>query len=101
MVQKHWGEHTPVVQKRPGVFVPPYVQAAAKDVEMTSYALLSYVEQKKITEALPIVKWLLTQRNPTGGFVSTQVLLIYYCFKKVDSLIDYPGNMLAGAIIIL
>jgi len=77
--KRHWGDSVPLAQKKKGVFNPPYVQASAKDIEMTSYALLAYAKQKKINEALPIVKWIISQRNPTGGFASTQVQhFIYY-----------------------
>lgn len=72
---KYWGQSNPVPRK-PEDFNPPYVQAPAIDVEMTSYALLTYVAQNKISEAVPVVKWLLTQRNPKGGFVTTQVGLL-------------------------
>lgn len=71
--QKYWGVATAQVNKRPGVFGKQYMKGTASDVEMTSYALLTYVDQNKIAEALPVVKWLLTQRNRNGGFYSTQV----------------------------
>jgi len=96
--QKYWGQLDQVIQRRPGDFNPPYVQAPAIDVEMTSYALLTYVEQRRMSEALPVVKWLLTQRNPEGGFVSTQVYgappFIYYTSikKLILSLCGFYGS---------
>lgn len=39
---------------------------------MTAYALLAYLEAGKFTEAIPIMKWLIGQRNDKGGFQSTQ-----------------------------
>jgi CD109 antigen len=44
----------------------------AVDVEMTGYALLTYVRRKQIAPAGPISKWIISQRNPWGGFRSTQ-----------------------------
>lgn len=41
-------------------------------VEVTSYALLTYLERGLVQDALPIMRWLVTQRNSQGGFASTQ-----------------------------
>lgn len=42
-------------------------------VEMTSYALMTYLERGLVKDCLPILKWLVSQRNSKGGFESTQV----------------------------
>nr|BAR45594.1 thioester-containing protein 1 [Niponia nodulosa] len=42
------------------------------DIEMTAYVLQSYLERGRITDAIPIMRWLITQRNENGGFSSTQ-----------------------------
>ena len=52
----------------------------AQAIETTSYALLAYLELQNVNSGLPLVKWLVQQRNPHGGFVSTQV-----CRKQVIS----------------
>lgn len=39
---------------------------------MTSYALLAILQAGLYSNALPIVKWLINQRNEMGGFQSTQ-----------------------------
>jgi len=49
-----------------------YGKTRPLDIEMTSYALLTYVERGRTTEALPILRWLMRQRNSQGGFQSTQ-----------------------------
>ena len=51
------------------------------DVEMTAYALLTYLQRGLVTEALPIMRWMVTQRNSNGGFASTQVLFEGKCFS--------------------
>jgi len=54
--------------------------AAAADVEMTSYVLLATLhglDQSQLTSALPIVRWLSSQRNGDGGFSSTQVIYAF------------------------
>ncbi len=43
------------------------------NVEMTSYALLCYIERRMYEDAVPILNWLITQQNSQGGFASTQV----------------------------
>lgn len=45
------------------------------DVEMTSYAMLTYLRRNLVAEATSIMKWLIKQRNKEGGFASTQVRL--------------------------
>ncbi len=53
---------------------PGEVQPA--EVEMTAYALMSHLANggsSAIGSALPIVRWLTSQRNARGGFRSTQV----------------------------
>ncbi|CAB3978842.1 alpha-2-macroglobulin-like isoform X1, partial [Paramuricea clavata] len=43
------------------------------DVEMTGYALMSYLKRKELLkDVIKIVKWLSKQRNDYGGFSSTQ-----------------------------
>ncbi|XP_076467680.1 LOW QUALITY PROTEIN: CD109 antigen-like [Babylonia areolata] len=44
----------------------------AINIEMTSYALLTYMVRGDVAGALPIVRWLTMQRGPQGGFISTQ-----------------------------
>lgn len=48
------------------------------DVETTSYALLALLEQSTVEtdELLPIIRWLMAQRNSFGGFVSTQDTIV-------------------------
>ncbi|KAG5667283.1 hypothetical protein PVAND_015269 [Polypedilum vanderplanki] len=42
------------------------------NVEMSAYALQALLEAGQESEAVPIMKWLVTQRNANGGFQSTQ-----------------------------
>ncbi|KAJ9579456.1 hypothetical protein L9F63_024438, partial [Diploptera punctata] len=46
------------------------------DVEMTAYGLLTYLQRGLVQDALPIMKWLISQRNEQGGFASTQDTVI-------------------------
>lgn len=47
-------------------------RAPAKDIEATAYVLLTYIAIGRHSDALPIVKWLASQRNAQGGFATTQ-----------------------------
>lgn len=44
----------------------------AINIEMTAYAMQAFVEGGRETESIPILKWLVSQRNKNGGFQSTQ-----------------------------
>ena len=75
----HW-EKEKKTPPTPDVFFwwSPYYRAPAADIEMTAYALLTYVlladdDSSLIGQAMPIVRWLTKQRNALGGFASTQV----------------------------
>ncbi|KAL3083600.1 hypothetical protein niasHT_036372 [Heterodera trifolii] len=49
-----------------------FFQPQPADVEMSAYALLTYMLLDNKEHALPIVRWLTAQRNSLGGFSSTQ-----------------------------
>lgn len=59
----------PVNDTTPRPWVP---RIKPVSVEMTSYALLVYLAQGKLEDALPVGKWLIQQRTEDGGFISTQ-----------------------------
>uniref|UniRef100_UPI00398E818E alpha-2-macroglobulin-like isoform X2 n=1 Tax=Pristiophorus japonicus TaxID=55135 RepID=UPI00398E818E len=52
-------------------------KAPSAEVEMTAYVLLAHLSKPQVTnsdldQAIPIVSWLIKQRNSYGGFASTQ-----------------------------
>ncbi|KAJ8318519.1 hypothetical protein KUTeg_003610 [Tegillarca granosa] len=55
-----------------GKWVSPNPRARPIDIETAAYALLYYSLDKDITNGLKVLRWLITQRNPNGGFASTQ-----------------------------
>ena len=69
---KHW--HKVQTQSSSNYWTPPHGQSNPIDIEMTSYALLVYGANNHITGGLPVMKWITSQRNPQGGFSSTQVI---------------------------
>ncbi|XP_076646328.1 thioester-containing protein 1 allele R1 isoform X2 [Halictus rubicundus] len=68
---KWWSKPLPKDDKNPWYSLPRPV-----DVEMTSYALLTYLRRNLVTDSIPLMKWLVKQRNAEGGFASTQDTVI-------------------------
>lgn len=54
-----------------------YSVARASDIEMTAYVLLTLLKLESTTELMPIVRWIIKQRNGQGGFRSTQVQNVF------------------------
>ncbi|XP_023288117.1 CD109 antigen isoform X2 [Orussus abietinus] len=87
---KWWMKPVPKNDKNPWYSLPRSV-----DVEMTSYALLTYLRRNLITDSIPIMKWLVKQRNMEGGFASTQdtVIGIYALAKLGEKLATRSNNI--------
>nr|KAF6504284.1 CD109 molecule [Rousettus aegyptiacus] len=51
-------------------------QPSSLDIEVAAYALLSHFLQYKISEGIPVMRWLSRQRNSRGGFASTQDTIV-------------------------
>lgn len=66
---KWWSKPIPANDKNPWYHSLP----RSVDVEMTSYTLLTYIRRNLVADSIPIMKWLVKQRNAEGGFASTQV----------------------------
>uniref|UniRef100_A0A646QE55 TEP1-F n=1 Tax=Hemiscolopendra marginata TaxID=943146 RepID=A0A646QE55_9MYRI len=87
---KFWSMPLPEVnQSDPFAY---YNRPRSVDVEMTSYALLTYSLRNMIAEGLPIMRWLLTKRNANGGFESTQDTVV-----GIQALAQYAKKISAGA----
>ena len=57
-------------------------------METTAYALLAQMALGRLKFAGPIVTWLTGQRDPQGGFVSTQVCTVFLEFINSSSALD-------------
>ncbi|XP_030565064.1 CD109 antigen isoform X6 [Drosophila novamexicana] len=53
-----------------------YSRPSSNDVEITSYVLMALLDEEPADAQLPIIKWLIAQRNSNGGFTSTQDTVI-------------------------
>ncbi|XP_061388608.1 thioester-containing protein 1 allele S1-like [Musca vetustissima] len=73
----------------------PFVNSI--DVEISSYALLTLLNQPSpnMDEILPIIRWIISQRNSNGGFDSTQNTVVgLQALIKFAKLADYdPAKM--------
>ncbi|XP_013402650.1 C3 and PZP-like alpha-2-macroglobulin domain-containing protein 8 [Lingula anatina] len=66
---------------------------SSAEIEMASYALLTYTAQGDIATALPIVKWLSRQRNSLGGFSSTQDTCVALQALSEYATLAYTGKV--------
>lgn len=81
---KHWEDTTKEAPKDTSTWY--WNQPRPANVEMTGYALLTYMEKNQIADGLPIIRWLASKRNSLGGFSSTQVYLRpKHCFDSVST----------------
>ncbi|XP_072167076.1 pregnancy zone protein-like [Diadema setosum] len=77
-------------------------RAAALNVEMTSYILLTYVNQYKseaVARGAPLAKWLTSQQNARGGFYSSQdTVVAIHALATYATLIFGKGSSVAMSI---
>ncbi|XP_050306884.1 CD109 antigen [Anthonomus grandis grandis] len=65
---KWWAKDTPKnEEKNPWRSLPRSI-----DIEMTSYALLTFLEANLLDDAVPVLNWLVKQQNNLGGFTSSR-----------------------------
>ncbi|VDI57169.1 Hypothetical predicted protein [Mytilus galloprovincialis] len=67
---------------------PPHSQSNAIDIELTSYILMNYAMNNDVENGLPVLRWLTSQRNPNGGFASTQDTII-----ALQALAEFAGEI--------
>lgn len=70
-----WQNNGNQVYKQKLSWQSPNPRARPIDIETSAYALLYLAEKKDMSQGIKIVNWLVSQRNPQGGFSSTQVQL--------------------------
>nr|XP_022294874.1 CD109 antigen-like [Crassostrea virginica] len=87
---KHW--HKVQTQSSSNYWTPPHRQSNPIDIEMTSYALLVYGAQNHISDGLPVMNWITSQRNPQGGFSSTQDTVMALQALSVFAKLTYSTN---------
>lgn len=86
----YWTSPSDTVQTKP---VPYWYEVPSYDIEMTSYALLTYTYMKYTQDGAGIAGWLATQRNSLGGYRSTQdTVLALQALSGFQSLLDTKGK---------
>ncbi|XP_061401967.1 CD109 antigen-like, partial [Musca vetustissima] len=63
----------------------------SNDIEVTAYILQSLTETEEAGKLLPIIQWLVGQRNSLGGFDSTQDTVV-----GLQALIKFAERFMAG-----
>nr|XP_033793757.1 CD109 antigen isoform X2 [Geotrypetes seraphini] len=61
------------------------------DIELAGYVLLSHFKQNRISEGIPIMKWLSQKRNHLGGYSSTQDTIL-----ALQALSSFAGLITVG-----
>ncbi|XP_060566096.1 CD109 antigen-like isoform X2 [Ruditapes philippinarum] len=56
------------------------------EIEIASYALMTYTKMNQQANGLPILRWLIETRNPYGGFFSTQDTVV-----ALQALAEFAG----------
>ena len=87
---KHWHKDIPEVDKKSPWWTR---QSNSVNVEMTAYALQAFVEAGRETDGVPIMKWLVSQRNKDGGFSSSQDTVVgLQALSKLAAKIYSPNS---------
>uniref|UniRef100_A0A2M4B954 CD109 antigen n=2 Tax=Anopheles marajoara TaxID=58244 RepID=A0A2M4B954_9DIPT len=78
---------------------PWYGRPNSVNVEMSAYGMLTFLAAGLETDALPIMKWLIGQRNDKGGFQSTQDTVVgLQALAKLAAKISSSNNDVTLAI---
>ncbi|XP_046369858.2 CD109 antigen-like [Haliotis rufescens] len=64
--KKYWDVNTDANEKKAEVKTEPI------DILTTAYGLMTFVSHNKFSPGMGIMRWLSAQRNPRGGFISSQ-----------------------------
>lgn len=64
------------------------------DIEMTSYALLTFLEANLVDDAIPILNWLVNQQNNIGGFSSSRDTVVgLQALYRIVTRLSAPVNL--------
>ncbi|XP_021062209.1 CD109 antigen [Mus pahari] len=66
-------------------------QPRSVDIEIAAYALLAHMLHR-VSEGIPVMRWLIRQRNSLGGFVSTQDTVVALKALSEFSALVYKQN---------
>lgn len=84
-----WQNNGNRVYKQKLSWQSPNPRARPIDIETSAYALLYLAEKKDMSQGIKIVNWLVSQRNPQGGYSSTQDTVVsLHALAKFSSLLQ-------------
>lgn len=87
-----WQNQGNTVYKQKLGWQSPNPRARPVDIETSAYALLYLAEKKDMSQGMKIVHWLVSQRNPQGGFGSTQDTVVsLHALSRFSSLLQQSG----------
>ncbi|NP_001427290.1 alpha-2-macroglobulin-like precursor [Microcaecilia unicolor] len=91
----HWQRSGKLQEQNSNPFFPSHAPSA--EIEMTSYMLLAVVTHQPMSPAdlqlsSMIVKWIIRQQNPSGGFSSTQDTVVALQALAKFSTVTYKKN---------
>lgn len=66
--RKWWNKTAPTNEQQS----PWYNASRSVNIEISAYAALALLENNLVGDALPVLNWLMDQRNVNGGFVGSQ-----------------------------
>ena len=67
-------------------------ESPAVNVEIAAYAMMAFIEAGRSFEAVPIMNWLITQRNANGGFYSTtDTVIAIQALSKIAKALYVPN----------
>nr|XP_022297412.1 CD109 antigen-like [Crassostrea virginica] len=75
----YWNNKGNRIYKQKLSWQSPHPRARPIDIETTAYALLYLTEKSDLSQGMKIVNWLVSQRNPNGGYSSTQDTVVSLC----------------------
>ncbi|XP_033743834.1 CD109 antigen-like [Pecten maximus] len=88
----HWHEPESARPTSSHYWSPPHQQSKPVDIEMTSYGLMVFAQNSQFSEGIPFMKWITKQRNPNGGFSSTQDTVVALQALSEFSRIGYSDH---------
>ena len=72
-----------------------YRRRSSVNVEMSAYAMLAFILTGRDQQAIPVMKWLVSQRNERGGFQSTQDTVVgLQALSQLASKIPFSKNQM-------
>uniref|UniRef100_F7BB43 Uncharacterized protein n=1 Tax=Ciona intestinalis TaxID=7719 RepID=F7BB43_CIOIN len=96
---KFWHDDSELPDSYSSRWRPYYYNPPTNDIEMSAYALLTYVRRNDLNAGIPVMKWLASKRSSLGGYSGTQdtVIAIQALSKVAGLLVGNTQNLQISA----